>query len=92
MVGCARGLKGYTSLEKQQQQRAKADAAGKTYQGLHLSRSSTTTHAMKMSIARAAFNKKFPQRQDYRVRKKYQEGRVSKQLAALHLEDHLKGE
>ena len=23
---------------------------------------------------------------------KYQEGRVSKQLAALHLEDHLKGE
>ena len=85
-----RGLKRYTSVQKAQDQKAKAQAAGKSNRGHHDGGTSTTSHAMKISLARAAFNRKFPQRKDWRVRKQMKEGRMSKQLTAIDLEVHLK--
>ena len=84
-----RGLKRHQSKEKREQQIAKADAAGKDHRGILREGSGTFKHALKMSLARAHFDRKFPQRKDWWARKHHQQGRISKALAALSLEDYV---
>ena len=84
-----RGLKRYTSLEKSLKQRAKADAEGRSYVGLHEAGSGTCKHALTQSITRMELNIEIPSRKEYRERKKALEGKKAKTIVALDLATHI---
>ena len=85
----ARGLKRYTSLAKSIKQRAKADAEGRSYVGLHEPGSGTCKHALTQSITRMELNIEIPSRKEYRERKKALEGKKAKTIVALDLATHI---
>ena len=83
-----RGLKRYTSLQKEQEQKAKATAAGKDHRGLHKAGTSTTKSGLIQSVAASHFRKRQPIRHTYYARKQAKEGRVSKEITSNKAADY----
>ena len=83
-----RGLKRYTSLQKEKEQRAKADAEGRDHRGLHKAGSGTCHHALVTSVSRAHWDATIPARHSWDARKKAKAGKVPKTIVAEDPQKH----
>ena len=84
-----RGLKRYTTVEKEKAQKEKALQEGRSFQGIHLGYkgSRTSRFVMVESTARKFYDANWATRESYWARSKYKKGRGQKELAALDLAD-----